>query len=67
MKIGVILPIGERIGADVPFPYAYVREMALQEEQAGFDSIWAADHLLFRLPDACATLSISEVVEHRLE
>jgi len=51
MKIGVILPVGEGVGEDEPPPYACLRAMALQAEQAGFDSIWTPDHLLFRLPD----------------
>jgi alkanesulfonate monooxygenase SsuD/methylene tetrahydromethanopterin reductase-like flavin-dependent oxidoreductase (luciferase family) len=50
MKVGVILPIGEEIGEGEPLPYAAVRAMALQAEEAGFDSIWVPDHLLFRLP-----------------
>lgn len=51
MKIGVILPIGEEVGKDEPLPYSEVRAMALQAEEAGFDSIWTPDHLLFRLPN----------------
>jgi alkanesulfonate monooxygenase SsuD/methylene tetrahydromethanopterin reductase-like flavin-dependent oxidoreductase (luciferase family) len=51
MKVGVILPIGEEVGEDEPLPYAAIRALALQAEEAGFDSIWLPDHLLFRLPD----------------
>lgn len=51
MKIGVILPVGEEVGEDEPVSYAGLRAMALQVEQAGFDSIWTPDHLLFRLPE----------------
>lgn len=50
MKIGVILPLGTR--ADVPHPLRYrtVRAMALQAEEAGFDSVWIYDHLIYRAP-----------------
>ncbi|MFL5802391.1 MAG: LLM class flavin-dependent oxidoreductase [Roseiflexaceae bacterium] len=47
MKVGVVLLIegNERFG--VP-SYAQVRDLALRAEQAGLDSIWLYDHLLFR-------------------
>lgn len=51
MKIGTILPIGQDAEADRPLPYGAIREMALQAEAAGFDSLWLPDHLLFRFPD----------------
>lgn len=51
MKIGVVLPIGEDEEVGQPFPYSYVRDIALRAEAAGFDSIWLPDHLLFRFPD----------------
>lgn len=46
MKIGVVLPL-------VEYPqwqpgYSEIRELALQAEEADFDSIWLFDHLLFR-------------------
>jgi probable F420-dependent oxidoreductase len=43
MKIGVQLPEVER---EVRWPE--VREIAQTAEEAGFDSIWVGDHLLFR-------------------
>jgi alkanesulfonate monooxygenase SsuD/methylene tetrahydromethanopterin reductase-like flavin-dependent oxidoreductase (luciferase family) len=45
MKIGVQLPEIER---EVRWPE--VREMILLIEEAGFDSIWVGDHLLYRAP-----------------
>jgi alkanesulfonate monooxygenase SsuD/methylene tetrahydromethanopterin reductase-like flavin-dependent oxidoreductase (luciferase family) len=51
MKIGYILPLGELEETDAPRPYAELREMALQAEAAGFDSVWVYDHLLYRFPD----------------
>ena len=43
MKVGVQLPEVER---DVRWPE--IRDIALAAEDAGFDSIWVGDHLLFR-------------------
>ena len=51
MKIGVVLPIGEREETGEPFPYKDVRDMALRAEATGFDSIWLPDHFLFRFGD----------------
>lgn len=44
MKIGLMLPMGD----DESPHFADLRELALAAEDAGLDSIWAADHLLFR-------------------
>jgi alkanesulfonate monooxygenase SsuD/methylene tetrahydromethanopterin reductase-like flavin-dependent oxidoreductase (luciferase family) len=46
MKVGVILIIegNEKVG--IP-RYQTVRELALQAEGSGFDSVWLYDHLLF--------------------
>ena len=45
MKVGIQLPEVER---EVAWPE--MREIAVTAEQAGFDSIWVGDHLLFREP-----------------
>lgn len=50
MKVGVQLPEVER---DVRWPE--IREIALSAEDAGFDSIWVGDHLLFRGDDKSGT------------
>ena len=50
VKIGIMLPISESDDGDVP-RYADVRARAMQVEADGFDSIWLADHLLYRWPD----------------
>jgi alkanesulfonate monooxygenase SsuD/methylene tetrahydromethanopterin reductase-like flavin-dependent oxidoreductase (luciferase family) len=48
MKVGVLLPqADEEWTASTP-SYAEVRRFALEAEQAGLDSIWIVDHLLFR-------------------
>jgi probable F420-dependent oxidoreductase len=45
MKIGIQLPEIER---EVRWPE--IREMVVLIEEAGFDSIWVGDHLLYRAP-----------------
>ena len=51
MKIGFILPLGEDTDLARPPSYAEIRDLALQAEQAGFDSVWTYDHLLYRFPE----------------
>ncbi|MDQ2940631.1 MAG: LLM class flavin-dependent oxidoreductase [Chloroflexota bacterium] len=48
MKIGLMMPIGERETEQGPLPYSVLEEMALRAEADGLDSVWVADHLLFR-------------------
>ncbi len=51
MKIGVMLPIGEDEALGRPLPYTAIRDLALQAEAEGLDSLWVADHLLYRPAD----------------
>src|SRR5688500_18629319 len=51
MKVGVVLPIAEDEDIGGTPGYAEIRDIALQAEELGFDSIWGFDHLLFRFPD----------------
>jgi probable F420-dependent oxidoreductase len=44
MKIGLMLPLG----ADETGGFDELREMALAAEAGGLDSVWGADHLIFR-------------------
>ncbi len=44
MKIGLMLPLGE----DETGGFADLRSMAIAAEQSGLDSLWGADHLIFR-------------------
>ena len=44
MKIGLMLPMG----ADETAGFTVLREMAVAAEDAGLDSVWGADHLIFR-------------------
>ena len=51
MQIGVILDISEdSLDGRTP-TFHELREMAQVAEQAGFDSLWLADHLIYRFPD----------------
>jgi alkanesulfonate monooxygenase SsuD/methylene tetrahydromethanopterin reductase-like flavin-dependent oxidoreductase (luciferase family) len=47
VKIGVVMEIGDE-GRGVA-PYGEIRDLALQAESAGLDSIWVYDHLLYRV------------------
>ncbi len=44
MKIGLMLPLG----ADETGGFADLRAMALAAEASGLDSVWGADHLIYR-------------------
>src|ERR1044071_6529689 len=48
MQIGVVLLLVESPELGRAPRYREVREVALQVQSAGFDSIWVADHLLYR-------------------
>ena len=54
LKIGVLLPYMEGLQsghhADYTRSWAELKTMALRAEELGLDSVWVADHLLFRWP-----------------
>src|SRR6266699_2522536 len=51
MKIGIVLDIVEgSLDGRTP-TFSDLREMALAAEQVGFDSLWLADHLIYRFPN----------------
>ena len=51
MKIGIILDISEdSLDGRTP-TFRDLREMAQISERVGFDSLWLADHLIYRFPD----------------
>jgi probable F420-dependent oxidoreductase len=54
MKIGLMLPLA----ADATGGFADLRALALAAEAAGLDSVWGADHLVFR--DQDGTFGIHE-------
>jgi len=47
MKIGLMLPLG----ADETDGFAELRALAMAAEESGLDSVWGADHLIFREDD----------------
>jgi len=49
MKIGALLPLTDLDGPGGS-RWTTIRELAVTAEQAGLDSLWAYDHLLFRMP-----------------
>ncbi len=51
MRIGVCIPISERGSERRVLSFVRMRELALLTEHGGLDSIWVADHLLFRGAD----------------
>jgi probable F420-dependent oxidoreductase len=48
MKIGLVIIIAERKELKRAFNYQETREIAQQAEEAGFDSLWLYDHMLYR-------------------
>jgi alkanesulfonate monooxygenase SsuD/methylene tetrahydromethanopterin reductase-like flavin-dependent oxidoreductase (luciferase family) len=59
MKIGLVLVIAEHRESRHPYSYHNTRDIAQQAEQAGFDSLWLYDHLLYR-PKGEPTIGIWE-------
>ena len=54
MKIGLMLPLA----ADETSGWSVLKEMAIAAEEGGLDSVWGADHLIFR--DDGETVGIHE-------
>ena len=52
MKIGLMLPIGQQELLRGPDRWSLFKDMALTAEESGLDSVWCADHLLFRHEDS---------------
>ena len=49
LKVGLMLPQTEGLRGPGVRGWGEVRDMALLAEQAGFDSVWLVDHLLYKL------------------
>jgi probable F420-dependent oxidoreductase len=47
MKVGLILPMSDDDGKGAP-PWTTIRDLAVQAEAGGVDSLWVYDHLLYR-------------------
>lgn len=43
-----MLPLGHDEHLGRPLPFGHLRAMAIAADEAGLDSVWAADHLIFR-------------------
>ena len=50
MKIGLMVFLANDRETNSKRPYETIRAIAHQAETDGFDSIWLADHLLYRNP-----------------
>jgi len=59
MKVGLVLVIAEHQELRRPYSYHKTHEFAQQAEEAGFDSLWLYDHLLYR-PEGKPTIGIWE-------
>jgi probable F420-dependent oxidoreductase len=74
MKIGALLPLNDLDGPNGS-RWPVIREVAVTAEEAGLDSLWAYDHLLFRMPgedeagphDPLAILAAVAAVTSRVE
>ncbi|HLA65123.1 MAG TPA: LLM class flavin-dependent oxidoreductase [Candidatus Saccharimonadales bacterium] len=52
MKIGLMLPLGDDEALGRPVDWERLREMAVAADDGGLDSVWGADHLIFRFDGA---------------
>jgi alkanesulfonate monooxygenase SsuD/methylene tetrahydromethanopterin reductase-like flavin-dependent oxidoreductase (luciferase family) len=48
MKVGLMLALGEDDVLGRPLDWATLRDMAVAADEGGLDSVWGADHLIFR-------------------
>jgi probable F420-dependent oxidoreductase len=48
MKVGLMLPLGHNDALGRPLAWPELREMAVAADEGGLDSVWGADHLIFR-------------------
>ena len=60
MKIGLMLPVGEDETTGRSRSFDHLRAMAVAAEDGGLDSVWCADHVLFRSGDEPKTRGIHE-------
>lgn len=74
MKVGLMLPTGDDDVSGRPPSWQLLRELSESAEESGLDSIWAADHVLFRdgdqvigIHEAWTILSAVAAVTSRVE
>jgi alkanesulfonate monooxygenase SsuD/methylene tetrahydromethanopterin reductase-like flavin-dependent oxidoreductase (luciferase family) len=51
LEIGLVLPMGESFVDGSTARWTEIRELAVQAEAMGFDTVWVPDELLWRPPD----------------
>ena len=51
MNVGLMLPLGQNDALGRPLPWSDLRAMAIAADEGGLDSVWGADHLIFRSRD----------------
>jgi alkanesulfonate monooxygenase SsuD/methylene tetrahydromethanopterin reductase-like flavin-dependent oxidoreductase (luciferase family) len=51
LEIGLVLPMGESFVDGSTARWIEIRDLAVRAEALGFDTVWVADELLWRLPD----------------
>ena len=74
MKVGLMLPMGEDEASGHVPPWSTLRDMALTAEERGLDSVYLADHMLFRetgrtegIHEAWTVLSAIAAITSRVE
>jgi probable F420-dependent oxidoreductase len=60
VEIGLMLPIGQDRPTRGPLSFDQLRAMTMAAEEGGLDSVWVADHVLFRSRDDDGTRGIHE-------
>ena len=51
LEIGLVLPIGEVLADGPAARWVEIRDLAVNAERLGFDTVWIPDELLWRRPD----------------
>lgn len=51
LELGLVLPMLEEPGSGDKPPWGRIKSMAQNAEALGFDTVWVADELLWRVPD----------------
>ncbi|MGI9585185.1 MAG: LLM class flavin-dependent oxidoreductase [Acidimicrobiia bacterium] len=49
MKVGYVVVLSDGVGPGTADRYPIIRDKAMRAENAGYDSIWIYDHLLYRI------------------
>jgi alkanesulfonate monooxygenase SsuD/methylene tetrahydromethanopterin reductase-like flavin-dependent oxidoreductase (luciferase family) len=60
LKVGYVVVLSDRDGPGTADRYSAIRDKAVRAEDAGYDSIWIYDHLLYRMEADESTVGIWE-------